>query len=103
MFLEWNAEKYSKRLSKRIRDGIDTSIANGMFCGGKVPFGYRLEVEQIADNAKPIKKVVVYDDDTVVFFNLRGGKDIEKLTIDDTKEAVNSAKGVRTQTSPLHH
>lgn len=33
MFLEWNAEKYSKRLSKRIRDGIDTSIANGMFCG----------------------------------------------------------------------
>lgn len=256
MFLEWNAEKYSKRLSKRIRDGIDTSIANGMFCGGKVPFGYRLEIEQTADNAKPIKKVVVYeeeaeiirfiftqynlesyvtscvvnflkdkknaemavdevfayyekrtdednlrsisarianiqseaekladafidaksqllknkietkmaeyeillsdletqkaqlelergyritkkdllafieellkgdvndkeyqkqiinhlvsqvfvsDDDTVVFFNLRGGKDIEKLTIDDTKEAVNSAKGVRTQTSPLHH
>lgn len=33
MFLEWNAEKYIKRLSKRVRDGIDTSIANGMFCG----------------------------------------------------------------------
>ena len=50
-----------------------------------------------------VSQVFVSDDDTVVFFNLRGGKDIEKLTIDDTKEAVNSAKGVRTQTSPLHH
>lgn len=66
MFLEWNAEKYSKRLSKRIRDGIDTSIANGMFCGGKVPFGYRLEIEQTADNAKPIKKVVIYDEEAEI-------------------------------------
>ena len=66
MFLEWNAEKYSKRLSKRIRDGIDTSIANGMFCGGKVPFGYRLEIEQTADNAKPIKKVVVYEEEAEI-------------------------------------
>ena len=49
-----------------------------------------------------VSQVFVSDDDTVVFFNLRGGKDIEKLTIDDTKEAVNSAKGVRTQTSLLH-
>lgn len=49
-----------------------------------------------------VSQVFVSDNDTVVFFNLRGGKDIEKLTIDDTKEAVNSAKGVRTQTSPLH-
>ena len=49
-----------------------------------------------------VSQVFVSDEDTVVFFNLRGGKDIEKLTIDNTKEAVNSAKGVRTQTSPLH-
>lgn len=27
MFLEWNAEKYSKRLSKRVKDGLDTSVA----------------------------------------------------------------------------
>ncbi len=59
-------KKYSKRLSKRIRDGIDTSIANGMFCGGKVPFGYRLEIEQAADNAKPVKKVVVYEEDAEI-------------------------------------
>ena len=49
-----------------------------------------------------VSQVFVSDDDTVVFFNLRGGKDIEKLTIDDTKEAVNSVKGVRTQSSPIH-
>lgn len=66
MFLEWNAEKYSKRLSKRIKDGIDTSIANGMFCGGKVPFGYRLEIEQTPGNAKPVKKVVVYDEEAEI-------------------------------------
>ena len=66
MFLEWNAEKYSKRLSKRIKDGIDTSIANGMFCGGKVPFGYRLEIEQTPGNTKPVKKVVVYEEEAEI-------------------------------------
>ena len=66
MFLEWNAEKYSKRLSKRIKDGIDTSIANGMFCGGKVPFGYRLEIEQTPGSGKPIKKVVVYEEEAEI-------------------------------------
>ena len=47
MFLEWNAEKYSKRLSKRVKDGIDTSIANGHFCGGTVIYGYKLVNEPI--------------------------------------------------------
>ena len=37
-----------------------------MFCGGKVPFGYRLEIEQAADNAKPVKKVVVYEEDAEI-------------------------------------
>lgn len=36
MFLEWNAEKYSKRLSKRVRDGLDISAANGSYCGGRL-------------------------------------------------------------------
>ena len=26
MFLEWNDEKYSKRLSKRVKNGLDTSV-----------------------------------------------------------------------------
>ncbi len=45
MFLEWNAEKYSKCLSKRVRDGLDTSIANGTFCGGFIIYGYKLEFD----------------------------------------------------------
>ena len=55
MFLEWNAEKYSKRLSKRIRDGIDTSIKNGTYCGGKLMYGYRL-----IDTEKTGKKGIIH-------------------------------------------
>ena len=51
--------------------------------------------KQIIDHL--VSQVFVSDDDTVVYFNIRGGKDIETLTIDDTKEAV---KKVQTQ-SPL--
>ena len=47
MFLEWNAEKYSKRLSKRVRDGLDISAANGSYCGGTLIYGYKLENEPI--------------------------------------------------------
>ena len=45
MFLEWNDEKYSKRLSKRVRNGLDTSVENGTFCGGHLVYGYKLRIE----------------------------------------------------------
>ncbi len=48
MFLEWNDEKYSKRLSKRVRNGLDTSVANGTFCGGHLVYGYKLRQEPTA-------------------------------------------------------
>ena len=58
--------------------------------------------KQIIDHL--VSQVFVSDDDTVVYFNIRGGKNIEKITIDDTKEAIKSnIKSVRTLTSPLHH
>ena len=67
MFLEWNAEKYSKRLSKRVRDGIDTSIANGHFCGGTVIFGYKLVNEPIPGKPnKFIKKVVIDEEEAKI-------------------------------------
>ena len=67
MFLEWNAEKYSKRLSKRVRDGIDTSIANGHFCGGTVIFGYKLVNEPIPGKSnKFIKKVVIDEEEAKI-------------------------------------
>ncbi len=42
MFLEWNDEKYSQRLSKRVHDGLDTSVKNGTYCGGHLIYGYKL-------------------------------------------------------------
>ena len=42
MFLEWNDEKYSQRLSKRIRDGLVTALENGTYTGTKILYGYKL-------------------------------------------------------------
>ena len=57
--------------------------------------------KQIIDHL--VSQVFVSDDDTVVYFNIRGGKDIEQITLNDTKEAIeNNIKSVRTLTSPLH-
>ena len=67
MFLEWNAEKYSKRLSKRVKDGLDTSVANGTYCGGTLIYGYRINQEPI--NGKPnkfIKKVVINEEEAQI-------------------------------------
>ena len=64
MFLEWNAEKYSKRLSKRVRDGLDISAANGSYCGGTLIYGYKLENEPIPGKPnKFYKKVVINEED----------------------------------------
>lgn len=68
MYLEWSAEKYSTKLSKRVRDGLDTSVANGTFCGGYLIYGYRIRKEPIAGkNDKYIKYVEIDEEqaDTV--------------------------------------
>jgi DNA invertase Pin-like site-specific DNA recombinase len=57
MFLEWNDEKYSQRLSKRVRDGLTTSVANGTFCGGSINFGYKIRKEQVGTKDRYIKYV----------------------------------------------
>ncbi len=58
MFLEWNAEKYSKRLSKRVRDGLDTSVANGTFCGGVLIYGYKIRLEPVPGKSNRFVKYV---------------------------------------------
>lgn len=47
-----------------------------------------------------VSQVFVSDDDTIVYFNIRGEKDIEKMTFDDVKNTKNNMKSVQTQ-SPL--
>lgn len=67
MFLEWNAEKYSKRLSKRVRDGLDTSVANGTYCGGHLIYGYKIDLEPIAGKPnKYIKRVSINEDESKI-------------------------------------
>ena len=66
MFLEWNAEKYSKRLSKRIRDGIDTSIKNGTYCGGRLMYGYRLIDTERTGKKGIIHKVEINEEEAEV-------------------------------------
>lgn len=67
MFLEWNAEKYSKRLSKRVKDGLDISVENGTYCGGYLIYGYKIDLEPI--NGKPskyIKKVSINEEESKI-------------------------------------
>lgn len=67
MFLDWNAEKYSKRLSKRVKDGIDTSVANGTYCGGTLIFGYKIENEPVTGKPnKFIKRVVINEEEAEI-------------------------------------
>ncbi len=64
MFLEWNAEKYSKRLSKRVRDGLDTSVENGTYCGGHLIYGYKIHLESINGKTnKYIKRVTINEEE----------------------------------------
>ena len=63
MFLEWNDEKYSKRLSKRVRNGLDTSVENGTFCGGYLIYGYKIRKEPIAGKRDRYIKYVEIDEE----------------------------------------
>ncbi len=67
----------------------------------KIDVKYKDYQKQIIDHL--ISQVFVSDDNTVVYFNIRGCKNIDKITIDDTTEAIEgNIKNVRQLTSPLH-
>lgn len=50
--LESMAEYYSANLSQNIRRGQRESIAKGMFCGGSVPYGYKVQNGKLIVNEK---------------------------------------------------
>ena len=62
MFLEWNDEKYSKRLSKRILNGIDTCVENGTYTGCKLIFGYKFIDTDRKGKKGTLHKVVIDDE-----------------------------------------
>lgn len=59
MFLEWNDEKYSKRLSKRIHLGLDTCVENGTYTGARLIYGYKLVDTERKGKKGTIHKVAV--------------------------------------------
>lgn len=100
MFLDWNAEKYSKRLSKRVKDGLDTSVANGTFCGGYLIYGYKIDYEPIpGKTGKYIKRVAVNEEEAeiVKYVFEQYDKGISKLEI---ANALNE-KGLRYKGKPF--
>ena len=58
--LESMAEYYSANLSQNIRRGQRESIANGTYCGGPVPYGYRVQNKKLVidDKTAPIIRYV---------------------------------------------
>ena len=47
-----------------------------------------------------VYKVYVSDDDTYIYFNIKGGNHIEEITLEDTKAALKEANRVQTQRNP---
>ncbi len=66
MFLEWNDEKYSQRLSKRVHDGLDTSVKNGTYCGGHLTYGYKLIDTDKRGNKGIIHRVAIDEEQAAV-------------------------------------
>lgn len=66
MFLEWNDEKYSQRLSKRVHDGLDTSVKNGTYCGGTLIYGYKLIDTDKRGNKGIIHRVAINEEQAEV-------------------------------------
>ena len=66
MFLEWNDEKYSQRLSKRVHDGLDTSVKNGTYCGGHLIYGYKLIDTDKRGNKGIIHRVAIDEEQAAV-------------------------------------
>ena len=100
MFLEWNAEKYSKRLSKRVKDGLDTSVANGTFCGGTLIYGYKIDLEPIpGKSGKFVKRVVINEEEAEILRYAFSQYDMG-VSKKDIADALN-AKGLRFNGKPF--
>ena len=100
MFLEWNDEKYSKRLSKRVRNGLDMSVENGTFCGGHLVYGYKLRQEPIAGKRRKFTKYVEIDEEqaeVIRYIFTEYDKGVDKKDI----AAELNARGIRYEGKPF--
>lgn len=98
MFLEWEAEKYSKRLSKRVREGLTTSVANGTFTGGFINYGYKV-VEKPLTATRNIK-IVQLDETTAPIVKYIFEQYADGVSKKDIADDLN-AKGYRYNGKPF--
>ena len=50
-----------------------------------------------------VYKVYASDDNTYIYFNIKGGNNIEEITLEDTKIALKNSKKVQTQSDIARH
>ncbi len=98
MFVEWNDEKYSQRLSVRIRDGLTTSVENGTFTGSKLIHGYKLVDTDKTGKKGTIHKVEIDEENAedIRFIYTEYAKGTEKKDI----AAALNARGRRFNGKP---
>lgn len=87
MFLEWNAERYSKRLSKRVAEGLTTSVNNGTFTGGHLIMGYKKDGLRVVIDEQTVDTV------RYIFAEYAGGR--SKKDIADALNAQGSRNNGR--------
>lgn len=99
MFVEWNDEKYSQRLSVRIRDGLTTSVENGTFTGARLVFGYKLIDTDRTGKKGTIHKVAIDEEqaEIVRYIFTEYAKGTDKVEI----AAALNAKGLRFNGKPF--
>ncbi|MFA6860181.1 MAG: recombinase family protein [Clostridia bacterium] len=84
MFLEWNDEKYSQRLSKRVKDGLDISVENGTYCGGYLIYGYKIDLEPVTGKTgRFVKRVSIEEEQAAIIKYM-----FEKYDKGDTKKNI---------------
>lgn len=100
MFTEWNDEKYSKRLSKRVHNGLDMSVENGTFTGGHLLYGYKLVDTDRKGKSGTIHKVEIDEPKAAIirYVFTEYAKGVDKK---DIAHALNT-KGERFNGKPFH-
>jgi DNA invertase Pin-like site-specific DNA recombinase len=100
MIIEWKDEKYSRDLSIRVKDGIDTVVENGTFSGGFLIYGYKKEPSGfIGRKGNPIPRVVIDEEQAPIvrYVFEQYDKGVEKKDI----AAALNAEGYRLNGKPF--
>ncbi len=92
--LESMAEYYSANLAQNVKRGMHETAAKGLYCGGKVPFGYRVVDQRLVPDEKkaPIMKYV--------FEEFANGRIMQSILDELNDRGIrNSRGGLLTQTT----